>query len=631
MKTATIVALGAGAAAVVGGVVVVQKIRKTNADKLEFEQAVKSVQIEQIAPPIESVSFKSVKPKIKPLQSIEPRGWLGQLIEHGGRCINFSVQYMTSKKYGDHWHLLPQLLASRDNWGNMHADWKRKTLMVNRFAEWPCPAFPRCQPMFVSYDADRSANQWGKNGGTAEQWLSVISEIKKGHAFKHVSGLVDGGRASEMEMYGVMGTILHPTTDPTSAPIPKLSTNSDGILSVSIEGHSHNVFPALNTIRWVQQSMGNTHLVKDKGLEMTPIAIMAAAGPGATTRALKVPSYFRMNDQRMHTWLDRISRWYYNAQWLVWAGEMLRLHCPDTRAKSAPGWWRMHCASWAIGVPTFSQQKSREVYYNREATLNTSYIPPEKLPYYISHPEASRDLTEREIEMILKLVVHHTPCPGTEGFTGEQITSPSAKRTLCDIPDEAGSMQPISSFLGEDNNCWWPEYSCTYWASKSSSFQWGRDVLMPVVNAIASIASSAAGSAVSAAANAATQVVEKIVLKVCTTMIQALGRMAQGNKPFNAGDIVGAVGDALNMSGVADAIDLKQIPDGLWSALKNAGEALPKISGVDWEEMKNSLLSAQSQLSNLRDNLHWDYLDQAYGGLGLGGAEQDAFDHNPIS
>jgi len=75
-------------------------------------------------------------------------------------------------------------------------------------------------------------------------------------------------------------------------------------------------------------------------------------------------SDFWASGNNMNAYIQRYDPMVRNAQWFVWAGEMLRLH---SNPMAIPDGWRDHCAQWGVGCATTKR------VYGSNKTLMTDY------------------------------------------------------------------------------------------------------------------------------------------------------------------------------------------------------------------------------------------------------------------
>jgi hypothetical protein len=238
---------------------------------------------------------------------------------------------------------------------------------------------------------------------------------------------------------------------------------------------------------------------------------------------------------------------------------------------------------------------------------------------------------------ILELVVKYTPIPGTKGCMGEQIVPGTLtaddkaqfKRHLLDIPPEAGAIQPPVKFD------MWALITIDHWATGTSQLQIGGDIVAPILKGVVQIIASiipGAGTALSSVTAAVQEVlgvtaeVAAIIMKIASVVLKAVWqivKLADSGRDINASDIIGLAGgvvDAVKI-GVGDAI--QEIPPGLWDNLKTVGAKLDEFG--EWSSISGNLYNLQSALCNVRDRFGWDYLDEAFSGVGLSSNAKAAY------
>jgi hypothetical protein len=222
----------------------------------------------------------------------------------------------------------------------------------------------------------------------------------------------------------------------------------------------------------------------------------------------------------------------------------------------------------------------------------------------------------------------HPPPPGKKGATGQQIAPEGSPLTLCDIPDSAGSIAPPIAVLDENGDQLWATYAVWKFKKHEELWPW-LSWYGPIVDALISVAGSGAGGALTAgikavAGAAMSAMAKQLVCYVATYALQAIVALGRGKLTFDGGDIVALASAAFEASGLGDKV-IENMPPGMWDALKTAGAAIPEIGGTDWQETLPELLTIQSKLEDLQKNRHWNYVDAAFGGLGLSGDVGDSF------
>jgi hypothetical protein len=536
----------------------------------------------------------------------EPLGWLGALVAHGGTCMAFEIAYMTTKKYGTHYHLLPNLGGDWDNTsGDAELFWASTNLMTNRFREYPCPVYPRSGPTFL---LGSDYGPYEHNGGTADKWRAAI-DYRAG--IGEVAHLINWGPDAERWLTG--------TRTDTAPDDWGIRVDSSGYLI-----HKGNrsgatwqrVYPGRRVADWATETAVKSttskayRIGRDRGFITTPMMLMSTAGIDYRQRPVWVPPYYRTSTKRLHDFYRRLLKWYYTARWLVWAADMMRIHSGHKQ----PSWWQAHALSWAIdSAGETSTALTRWSYMDVESDLRV------------------KDLSTAQLDEILRAVVKHTPPPGKKGATGQQIAPEGSPLTLCDIPDEAGSVVPPIAILDDSGDQLWATYAVYKFKKHTELWPW-LNWYGPIVDALISIAGSGAGGALTAgikavAGAAMSALATQLVCYVATYALQAIVALGRGKLTFDGGDIVALVSTAFEASGLGDEA-LKNLPPGMWDALKTAGAAIPEVAGADWQETLPELMEIQSRLSDLKWIRKWNYLDAAYGGLGLSGdiAGQPAFD-----
>lgn len=531
-----------------------------------------------------------------------PPGWLARAVEFGGRALMFQVEYMLGTGYGKHYHPLPMMAATRSSKSNVGSgyqsgenfgvdcDWSRNTLMTSRFVEPPAPCFPRCSPLFLlpkKYDyaasyEDAYGSKQSRNGGFESEWERALQ-------FVDPSG-INWGLSSELQIAAGAGW----------------SVDADGCLLIGGE----RVYPANRVWRWCQKqtelNFGNA-----RQFSHAASAIKATAGEGAISRPVVVPPYWRT---RLDVFVPRLARWYRNAQWLAYCGAVLYANLPTVNGW--PSWYRDHMLAWGLGATEIDRWGGKWVQSG--GITGGPHVDPSglRIKYREMEPGLSADMSRSACLEILREIVRHTPPPGTPGWMGEQIRSNSEGRTLCDMPEQVGSILPPVDLLLDDGKQWWAAAAIAKWDQHGSN--WLASIA-PYVDIAISIAGSGVGSAAtSAISSITTNVIKSAFLHVVVNLsLQAVQKLGRGQNPFGSfGDVVGVIGTALDASGFVDDLAIDNMPAGLWDALKTAGAAIPTIPGTDWSEVGALYGSVQSKLTEIQ-GYGWNYIDEAFGGMGL--------------
>lgn len=526
----------------------------------------------------------------------EPMGWLGALVTHGGACLSFQIDWMLGETYGAHRQILPNMSVDYDNWNDdVILKWDSAEMLTNMFVEWPCPVFPRSTPAFLLPDDLEPMH----TEATGDNYRSALA---MNAGFNEIALNCFWGKSAEWKS----AHYDHP----------------DHFIAVTVDEDHHlrvrgeKVHPAKRVRDWVNhieehKNGSEWRIGRNRQFELIEHAQDEVGA--STIRAIHVPSFWRASEARVEEYYVRLQNWYRTAHWLSWAGLMLCLHA----RMAVPSWYRDHCVAWGIGVPS-----AVGVSFG---TAALGVIPDGQL--YIGRDPRLRILPSALHTELLHAVVRHAPPPGTNGWMGEQIAAVGEPRTLCDMPPEAGSIQPPLELLDEDGHLSWCEASVTKSKSVSSHLPW-LDVVGPIIDILISVAGSFAGGAISTAAKAVTAaagaVLGAVSYIVATVCVQTVNKLGRGNYDMSAGDVVGLIGGAVSSSGLEGAA-LKSVPEDLWAALKTAGAALPEIDGTDWALCSAKLQAVQESLHALQhnDGSKWAFVDAAFGGMGLSKNLQD--------
>lgn len=492
-----------------------------------------------------------------------PRGWLGLLVAHGVQCQAFEMRYMN-----DHGHLLPMMRAVR-NMGSLkdkaQTDWHYWTLMVNRFVEWQCPCWMyQFAPLFESngYSHENLPNAFYSNGGQVSKraWEDEL------HLVVDTKGR-EGVLSWSKRVYPIHNRPLNPND-----PLPR---------------------PAHNIATWAEHVATRKHQSAGK-----QIARMVELSKLRAGRRLSVPPYWNTTDKRRRAWAERLNRWFEVARWMVWAGEMLRLHSADGKC-FAPDWWRDHALSWGIGVPSLEQQLGLTAAGPHSSGHRRRL-------YTADNTNLALPLDAAVVYDILRQLVRHTPVPGSVEADGRQIVPGDVNeygqalhgRYLCDLPAEAGSLNPAWDVPT------WTHLSIARWLQTVSTFDVWLDAVWPALSAVAQIVVGGGAGVIG---------VSEAVMRSVTLAIQVAGKLS-GDERFwkEAGDIVGYVGRAVHA--LEDVGDFASLSDTMWRELTTSGVSLASIAG---DEARAAVAALQTRVTALRDAYGWNYIEEAFGGAGL--------------
>jgi len=309
-----------------------------------------------------------------------------------------------------------------------------------------------------------------------------------------------------------------------------------------------------------------------------------AAHPGR----VEVPAFWNANSARRAQFWQRVERYYLWGQWLVWAGEMARIHvCTPVGspviAADLP-WWREHCASWGVGCSSVSRKAGRITM--REVRWGADDEP------------LTPDLDAETLVRYLRSLVRHTPPPGSPWACGQQIAPPGHRRVLLDLPVDGG----VGDFLPKltiDNRDWIAACrSRIDGKGASSQFKvWYR-----ILNIGLSAASSLTGGAGSAAMGAVMGGVVETVNALALELV-ALGPSLDGRE-LSRSEILGLAGTL--GAGVVKVADAGGVDLSFEAAASKAG-----------------LSSQYRQMLAIYDRLQavgsegwgWPYVNDAFSGL----------------
>jgi hypothetical protein len=520
-----------------------------------------------------------------PLAYQEPVGWIGALVAHGGACMGRCLEYMKA-----HGHLAPYLAASKGKENGtpkeyVDLDYSRGALFTNVTAETPAPSFPGLSPVWLGVPGEQAdlgdgtlpGDSWEDSTFNVSSFPRPAFELEPTSWPSTLDGYANLARMWHMDSAGIVWRMRPGPTRETIRPAGNVAAWANYIVG---------------TKRGAGRGLGRTALVLSKNLN----------------RPLIVPPYYRTSAARRNEWYRRIVRWFYRCAWFVWAAEQLREHSGPP--SPAPQWWADHCAAWGVGVPSI-------VDMVRKGTMKSVH----------TKESAATAL------LFCRAVAAHTPWPGSEAASGAQIVPGNLrssgdayfKRHVMDMPDGIGSLDPPVACT------WWTEYAIKKWnEQQSSKFNLWTTIIQVEANLCSyGVASAVTSMATTAASTFAGAAVQELVSKVSNVCVQNALLLGMGTPPqdlINYGDVVGILGEAVDVIGAGELAKVVQIPAETWAQVKSAAGGFAKIAGVDNDALAPLLSGVRYRLQALRAQ-GWDYLDEGFGGLGLAGnARKGAYD-----
>lgn len=500
----------------------------------------------------------------------EPIGWLGQLVAHGGKCLNYEIHYMKH-----HRQILPIMRAVWDSTAaGGRADYRRHTLMTRRFCEWQCPVFDWQTPDFFG-------ERWGL---VDSQLVTTINRLSEGDGVwsKQAPGLTSGYPSAKTA-----------NNDFDLEGNPIMYAAGSGV------GDIVGTHPAERVIAWAARILSHDNQMEGRILAGPAMSSLAAHVGGS----IQAPAWWS-HPSRIGLWRNRMVRWYWTAQWLVWACEMLRLHRKGGKGVASPAWWTSHACAWGIAVPTLATQLARHTYVTRGKAKGDK-----------AGSQLEEDMTAVQWERIARLVIQHTPVPGSPLTLGTQIipASSTGKRALCDIPGLAGSVAPPISLYG---GAWLPT-AFSHWAEDVDKGNTGfsnfwSDKFATFLKSIVQIAGSLTGGSQVMMAMSTLDT----IYACATSLLQNIAAICGGKTP-DVGDLVGVVGRLTSSVCELTGSKISIVPDSLWQELQVVGGPLTKFGGAIEDFVMNDARLIQSRFGDLRHIYRWDYIGAAYGALGL--------------
>ena len=545
----------------------------------------------------------------------EPIGWLAAVVAHGG-----AVQAGMLKYCQDHSnHVLPHLKLTPP--GGPYGSWTRSysywTLLTERFMEMPSPVFANFRPPMITYDVPLC------NGSYPGEDIQHVSGRHRPKDHPIIWGSVDIEEAignvawaaslGAYQQYTKVYSYIHCDADQYFAQDELDDLGAD---QYKFENNgwfpSKGIKPAKNIERWIKYSevkrrFSGKNLTRDQyrdavkryysrnglsyALSVHPIS---GAYYFEYPRIRNIPTYWNQSKQRRTDWMNRLDHFYMNCNWLVWAGEMLRLHSKKEVWKGVlpNSRWRDHLLLWGVGRPNKGQTNDRRNM--REYDWGTTLDNPFVLEY-----------TKQEVEEILKAIMYHTPPPCDYRFQGNQIAALGQPKMMMDIPDAAGSLQLPVRMDG------WVYNRGLQIGGSAGTF----DPFALGFQVVASAVGGAAGGVVSIGSSILFTTIAQVVQRAYDMAIKG---MLTG-KRFSGADVVGLVGDlALSLANQAGAEAAAAVIRELEKQGVNVDiEALRQQFGsiLSASEVEGALINIEAQYHILRDVEKWDFLDSAFAGL----------------
>jgi hypothetical protein len=546
-------------------------------------------------------------PPVRIVASTGHRGWFAALLTWGGAMQNRCLEWMMERR-----HILPYLAATMSHSDqDTQLDYTRSTLWTNATAITPPPSLPGCGPTFFAgptvqpelakYWSAQLAAGWTSNA-TPFQYEPGGPFVWNGASqveWKFPKGWGVDAKGDVIRTMDVSVDVEHYTVDEGWGEHASYNEVSAAMAPCTPQ----YVCPAVSVVAWCVGFSAHDR-GKGRGLENA----LSALAPYLAGR-LNVPAYYRSSPARLNEWWIRLVRWYHRAAWCVWAAETMRGSVHG--AGAAPSWWASHCAAWGVGL------------------MSPADVAHKGLPTTAEGKSAVLRPTDNaeHVESIMRSILAQTPVPGSRGSLGDQIAPGSIdsagrarfSRKLLDIPAAAGSVDPPYS-VNE-----WAGYAVDRWYAHESkkAARWSG-LFAQIISIEASLCGAGFASAVTApltqaAAVGMGAVAGQIVSKVVSLAIQGAFRVGQSGQISDLGswgDVVGLIGEAVNIAGIGQGGVSAMLPAGAWQALQDVGSAFPSFAGADNDALAAPLTAIRNAFAELRGQ-GWPYIEEAYGGLGL--------------
>jgi hypothetical protein len=327
-------------------------------------------------------------------------GWAGAILAHGMMVQRAQMHYVWDRsKYWDVFQVAPDYGFYQDDkaapdhplaWpGGVHSqlpsNFHNKTLWTERFAEWPCPAWPRFGINWV-HPCEYDQAGWAGHGTctspiqqvTAENLHARLANLMKAMAFSHSN-----------------------ITDPTRRAV------NQGLSQA--------------TMKYAMPMVGGAYYKNTVPM---------------------VDKFWNSNKTRFNKKYDLLMR---RSQWFVWAAEMFRIHA-GVMVEALPG-WSSHCAQWGVGCANtvrIAQKKTMLTYHSSSWMTDSTgkAVSADKNPIAVK-------LTVPAVQEYIKLVMEQTPAPFTTDPKKQLMVPPTGvTRWMLDMPDVAlGDSSSLGSVL----------------------------------------------------------------------------------------------------------------------------------------------------------------------------------------
>lgn len=343
--------------------------------------------------------------------------------------------------------------------------------------------------------------------------------------------------------------------------------------------------------------------------------------------SIPIDSFWRKPENAVE-FHERYSKMMTRSQWLVWAGEMLRLHSVDPALESgvsfdphsgqlkmsAPsgdvgpyesGDWRRHCNTWGVGYATANRMDDRwrmtQTAHDlgmRQGGVNAAKWKDDENGDHVDNVDLwpiRLPLNHAAVKKYLEKIMAVTPklfgTPSSEMLT---IVHPDDARMFMDFPDDKmGAMipPPYNYFLNED---WYQSLADSFWSNdkRGKVYQLVTQVIGAVISAVATYFGGPAGTLIGAA------------VSICLSLIRMGFNGSFGS--ISPEDICSMIGEVVAVVGAQLKVGALEVTGDFTSFLKGIQETIEE-SGVI-----QTFLGVMDTMESIQQSYNWPYVNDMF-------------------